>query len=112
MWGNGEQVIWHQHGVTGVDSYNRPVLGWTDHVLDNVAVAPGSSSEGGTIRNPHRLSTQMTIFLVMDPGVSDMDEFTVRGLRYEVDGDLEGGWRNPFTGTSFGTEINLKRGTG
>ena len=112
MWGNGEQVTWHRHGVTGKDAYNRPIFGWADRTLENVAVAPGSSSEGGTISNPHRLSTQMSIFLTEDPGVTDLDEFTVRGRRYMVDGDSDGGWTNPFTGTSFGVEVNLKKVSG
>lgn len=112
MWGNGEQVTWHRHGEVGRDSYNRPISGFTDHVLENVAVAPGSSSESGTTSNPHRLSTQMSIFLTEDPGITDMDEFTVRGRRYKVDGDPGGGWTNPFTGSAFGVEVNLKKVSG
>ena len=109
MWNHGEQVVWHRHGVTGKDSYNRPILGFVDEPLENVAVAPGSSSESRSTSNPSRLSTQLSILLTSDPGVSDQDQFTVRGHRYEVDGSPEGGWVNPFTGTSFGTEINLKK---
>lgn len=112
MWNHGEQVVWHRHGVTGKDSYNRPILGFVDEPLENVVVAPGSSSESRSTSNPSRLSTQMSIFLIRDPGVTDRDEFTVRGRRYEVDGDVEGSWTNPFSGSSFGTEINLKKVSG
>lgn len=109
---NGESVVWHERTETGRDAYNRPVVGWVDHVVENVAVAPGSTSEPRLDANMNRLRTEMSLYLVHDPGIKSSDQITVRGVRYEVEGDVSGGWSNPFTGTSFGSEITLRRVTG
>lgn len=112
MISRGEKVTWHRASTDETDSYGKPMTTWEDIVLEEVGVAPGSSSEPRHATNINRLSTSMTITLTEDPGIGPEDEFTVRGRRYEVEGDVGGAWVNPFTGTSFGTEVELRRVSG
>lgn len=112
MFTNGETVTWHRAIMGETDGYGRPITTFEDLVLEDVAVAPGSSSEPRRASRLNQLEVNMTIYLVEDPGVTEADEFTVRGKRYTVEGEVGGGWGNPFTGTSFGTEIRLRRDTG
>lgn len=111
MFTNGEQVVWHQRTDGDLDAYGRPKVSFVDAVLENVAVAPGSTSEPRR-QGSERVTTQMTLYLQPDPGVKPGDRFTVRGTRYEVEGDVSGAWVNPFTGNGFGCEIGLRKVTG
>lgn len=112
MFGHGETVLLHRFTGSGRDSHNNVVPAYADpETIDGVAVAPGSSSEP---RNgaSQRVITQMSIYppagLVVDP----RDQFTVRGKRYAVEGDMSGAWVDPFTGWAPGSEVTLKRVTG
>lgn len=111
MFTHGEQVTWFHREQGGLDGYGRPTNTFSERVLENVGVAPGSSSEPRDGIG-ERVTTQMTLYLASDPGVEPGDRFEVRGRLYEVEGDLSGAWRNPFTGTGFGCEVALNRVTG
>ena len=99
-----EQVIWHQYSSGPPDKYGKPTSVFEDREIFAM-VAPGQSSEprNGTTT---RTIAEMTIYadVIPDP----RDEFTIRGKRYEVEVDTEM-WRNPLTGSAFGTEIALRK---
>lgn len=82
-----------------------------DEVVEKVAVAPSFVAEkaGGVAE---RVITQPTIYVGPGLGVGPLDEFTVRGERFGIDGAISGDWVNPFTGLTPGAGVRLKKVTG
>lgn len=111
MFTNGEPVTWLRAVEGEPDVRGRKVFSYEPVTLDNVGVAPGSTSEPRR-GDSNRVTTQMTLYLTTDPGVRPVDRFEVRGVTYEVEGDVSGHWANPFTGNMFGASIGLRRVTG
>lgn len=107
MFGHGESVLHH------VATTSRNAVGQTrtTHAapveVPGCAFAPESTQEP---RDGTQVRTVSTAKLYVPPGlvVQPSDEFTVRGVRYAVEGD-PGQWVNPFTGWAPGAEIKLRR---
>lgn len=112
MFGSGETVIHHRflglvrnaHGKT-VPSFAEPVD------VFGVGVAPGAGAEPAQGMS-YRVVGKMTIYTPSGVIIGPQDEIEVRGVRYGVDGDASGAWNNPYTGSSFGSAVALKRVTG
>lgn len=111
MFSHAESVVRHAYSPGKPDDYGQVTLGYIDEMWSGVAFAPGRSDEpfrsGGT-----RMETTATLYDPAGRPVHPLDEFTVRGVRYQVDGDAAGVWVNPFTGWAPGSTIALKRVTG
>ena len=107
-----ETALWHKYlPEGGRDRYNRPISGFAEPVAIPIrGFDPGTSSEprDGTAR---RVNTKPTLYLRSDPGISPLDEFSVRGVRYEVEGDAAV-WVSPHSGRLAGCEVALRKGTG
>lgn len=107
MFSHGETVTRHVY-VPGVDDgYGEGPPSFTDEVWEGVGFAPGGSQEplrGGSTR----VVTSATLYDPASRPVSPLDQFTVRGRRYMVDGDASGAWVNPFTGRAPGGVVTLK----
>src|SRR5690606_16290841 len=89
-------------GETSPD-WENPV----ETVFSRAGVAPGVSDESWQVgRNP--VDTVYTVFLPFGSDVTAQDRMLVRGELFEVNGDVAD-WRNPLTGTEFGTVVPLKR---
>lgn len=109
MFTHGEQILWHRWQSAGRDSHGSPTGTLADPIpVENVGFAPESTEESGG----KQVVSTAKLYCNPPIGYGSRDQFTVRGVRYAVDGDSQGGWRNPFTGTQFGQEIQLKRVTG
>lgn len=110
MFDNGESVIWHRWTEGGTDDYGMTLPGgYSDVVVPGAAFAPESTKEDSP---DTRVVSQASLYLTSPIPYRARDQFTVRDLRYAVEGDAQGGWTNPFTGTGHGQEILLKRTTG
>lgn len=104
-----------QHEVftgTSRDAHGNTVETWADAVsLGIYAFNPGTSSEtsGSSAASGHEARTVTTpsIYLPSTASVSARDRITVRGKRFEVDGEpLD--FRNPYGGEMNGKSISLK----
>jgi hypothetical protein len=112
MFDHGDQVLWHRFTGSGVDQYGDPApIGFEDVELTGVGFAPESTVEPRDGAS-QRVVSEAKLYLSEPIDYSSQDEFTVRGVRFEVEGDAAGGWMNPFTGWSAGQEILLRRVTG
>lgn len=112
MFEHGDAVVWHRHSGGGVDDWGDPAPdGFEDVELSGVGYAPESTEEPRDGAS-HRVVSQAKLYLSEPIDYSARDEFTARGVRFEVEGDSAGGWMNPFTGWSAGQEILLRRVTG
>lgn len=110
---HGETVTRHVYSESGGedDGYGQADPDFTDEVWANVGFAPGLSDEpiaGGSTRT----TAMATLYDPLSRPVDARDEFTVRGVRYMVDGDASGVWRSPFTGWSPGGTVTLKAVSG
>ena len=108
VFAHGEAVTRHAYSPGEEDGYGQAAPTYTDEVWTGVAFAPGQSSE--PLRNG--VETTATLYDPQGRAVSPLDEFTVRGERYMVDGDTSGQWANPFTGWMPGSVISLRRVSG
>lgn len=112
MFDLGDAVVWHRYTGGGVDEYGDPAPGgFQDVELPGVGFAPESTVEPRE-GSSQRVVSEAKLYLTEPIDYSARDEFTARGVRFEVEGDSAGGWMNPFTGWSAGQEILLKRVTG
>lgn len=112
MFDHGDAVTWHRFTGGGVDDYGDPAPGgFQDVDLPGAGFAPESTEEPRDGAS-QRVVSQAKLYLTEPIDYSSQDEFTVRGVRFEVEGASMGGWSNPFTGWAAGQEIMLKRVTG
>lgn len=110
MFDNGESIIWHRWVDGGEDDYGGTLPGgYSDLVVPGAGFAPESTKEDTP---DNRVVSQAKIYLKSPIPYRSKDQFTVRDRRYAVEGDAQGGWVNPFTGTDHGQEILLTRTTG
>lgn len=99
--------------IAEIDEYSEEMTRWSFTnskpvaLGELVAVEPRSSEERVEVG---RLSVYVGLVLYgpADISVTAKDRVIVRGQTYEVDGEIAV-YRNPFTGTSAGSVINLKR---
>ncbi len=79
------------------------------HLIHDVAVAPGSSTEDHDGRSA--VVTGLTLYMPAGSDVRPTDQLLIRGLVYEADGDLAD-WRNPFVAGHGGLVQVVKRVAG
>lgn len=104
-------TVTHHRATTTRDEYGHSVRTFEDTVIHNVTVAPGSSTEPRDGDNLYRVVTKPTIYLPAGIAVSAQDEFTVRGLRFGVEG-VPFTYVHPVSGWSPGTPVTLRRDEG
>jgi hypothetical protein len=109
----GETVIHHPHVRDDRNAHGKlvPVYG-PDVEIEHVAVAPGRQTEAAS-GGESTVTVEWTLY-VPDPSVTigARDHVTVRGVKYAVEGDMAGPWRNPFNGRTPGSVVELKKVTG
>ena len=110
---HGETVIVHPYMEdAGRDNYNNPVPGFgEDIVRPHCAVSPRVEPEDRDRRSRTMVIEGYDVYDTYGSPVTAYDEVTVRGVRYEVDGEVAR-WRNPFTGSQPGCMFKLKRVSG
>lgn len=104
----GETVILHT-GTPTTDARGNEVMSWTDQTVAGCPVWPRMASE-----ITYGQDTRITgLWIVVPPEfpVTALDEVTVRGVRYQCDGE-PGLYVNPFTGTNAGYQVALTKITG
>lgn len=107
----GETITVLRHGST-TDRYENTVPDWTDPTripIKGCAVAPRSTSEDNAGRQA--VIVGLIVYTPAGVDIRPTDRVEVRGVVHEVDGEI-GDWRNPFTGTRAGLEVQLKRAAG
>ena len=111
MFQHGEEVVWHRWLSGGIDEYGGQRPGTR---VDQTLTGVGFSPEGTAEDTPDGRVTTQAELVISGSSIqySAKDQFTVRGVRYGVEGTSAGGWRNPFTGWSPGQTIKLTRVTG
>lgn len=103
----GETIIVHPYlPEADRDDYNVPIPGWGDDIeLHNVAVAPRVEEEDRPdLRNP--IVSGYRLYTDFDAPVGPYDEITVRGKRFQVDGEIAR-WQSPFNGSRPGAVITV-----
>ena len=109
----------HRHGTTitilrafeGLDDFNNPIAGPTPPtVVEGCAVAPRMSTEP-TIRGRHGVIVGLTLYAPPGTVILPTDRITIGGNDYQVEGE-PGVWKNPFSGSTPGIEVALKRAEG
>ena len=99
----------HSRGVTGHDSDGNDVYGDTDTTTTG-AFAPAGSTE--LIQGQNTVLSHDTVYLEDGaPVPAATDQMTVRGKRYDIDGEPQV-FHNPFTGDEPGAVIRLLKATG
>lgn len=108
----GETVQHHRYTAGVRNSHGQVVPGFEPPVdIAHVAVAPGSSNEPASGAD-QRVITQWSIYIPAGASAAPQDEFTVRGRRFKVDGDMSGEWAHPRSGNRPGSLVTLKVVTG
>lgn len=112
MFGHGETAVHHRFLGLIRNAQGQTVPSFADPVdLFGIGVAPGAGAEPVQGMS-YRVVSKTTIYTPAGASIGPQDQVTVRGVRYSVDGDASGTWGNPFTGSSFGSAVALKRVTG
>ena len=121
MWfPHGVTITLHHRSKTGVDGDNNDIYGWTDYTIHSCAYWPAGSTEltGGrdTVSTAPSVAVPLESMSQATPGpvdtITDTDEITVRGKRYEIDGEPEDYGTDPFDGWEPPLHIRLGRVTG
>ena len=107
----------HPHGLTVTvrrftagepDAHGDETGVWADLAeLRGCAFDPGSSSEP-RLPGQDRVVVEPTLYAAHDAPVVPQDRIIVQDVEYEVDG-VARRWGNPFTGSSVGAVISLRR---
>jgi hypothetical protein len=108
----GETVTVVRPGST-TDRYGNPTADWTAATsteVDGAAVAPRLQPEQ-TDEGRQAAVDALTAYLPPGTDVVHTDRVVVRGLTYEVDG-RPAVWTSPFTATTRGIEVPLRRVAG
>lgn len=103
----GQTVVLHSRTVTGEDEYGNDVYEDTDTPIDNVPVWPRNASE--LVQGQDLLITGLWCVLPSDVDVFAVDEVTVAGKRYKVDGEPGDFRQSPLTGNGLGWQVALTR---
>lgn len=77
--------------------------------VEGAAFDPGGTSE--TADGGQRITTAPTLYVTYDQPAHPLDQWRCRGNLHEVVGDIPR-WLNPYTGSTFGAVITLRRVTG
>ena len=90
------------------NAHKREVIEYDDPLdIPGVAVAPGNQS--GT---PSEELIELTLYLDYDTETHPLDQWLVRGSRFDVDVATSGRWRSPHTGRRHGQVVTLRRAQG
>lgn len=111
IFGAGETVTRTRRADSGTkDAYGNTV--WTDTPVDihGCGFDPGMSQELMT-GDKDVTTVYPVLYLPADTDVQLNDQFTVRGLPYEVDGAANN-YVSPFTGWRAGVVVKLKSWSG
>lgn len=105
----GETVILHRTRVIpNPDPFSSEDLTETeDVVLEGASVSISKGSETYTDGGTRQITTR-SVRVREHVDIGPDDEMTVRGTRYQVDGETSGPQVNVFTGTFFGSRIDLR----
>lgn len=101
----GDTVTLHTD-TTATDDRGNEVSTWVDSTLSGCPVWPRGSTEG--VQAQDQRISGLWVIVPSGTNVTALSEMTVRGLRYQVDGE-PGHYVNPFTGTDAGIEVALTR---
>ena len=103
-----EYVKWERWDPSATDAHGNAVPAYKPAKLVGIyAFNPGT---GGVVFTPGhelRVETQPAIYAPKKVRFHPGDRVTVRGVRYEVDGETQQ-YRNPFDPSMDGVQINLK----
>lgn len=105
----GETVTLHKREIVGEDDYGNDVIAETATPVPGVPVWPRTSAE--TVQARDQVVDGLWALLPAEHDPSAVDAVTVRGRRYEVDGE-PGRLLSPLTGTDAGYQVALRRVTG
>jgi hypothetical protein len=107
----GETILIHPYVEGDYDPNGNPVVSWGEPVeRDHVAVAPHMVEKEDNGQRSMVVSGY-DLYDTFDAPIGPRDQITVRGDRYEIDGEVER-WRNPYTGVDRGSKIIVKRVSG
>jgi hypothetical protein len=103
-----EQVIVHRRTAGIPDAHGNATSTYVSQTITADAVAKGSTGEPRTADRGARdlVEVLLTVFLPAGTQITDADEMTVRGRRYQVVG-VPFDWVNPYTGRRPGVEVPL-----
>ena len=107
----GETVTRHVFTPGEDDGYGPGPGTFADESWAGVAFAPAGAVEQ-LADGSSRVIATATLYDPLARPVDPRDEFTVRGVRYGVDAEASGAWRNPFTGWTPGGTVALKAVSG
>lgn len=103
----GQSVVLHARTVSGQDDYGNDVYQDTDTPIDGVPVWPRDSSE--LVQSQDTLITGLWCVLPDEVDVFAVDEVTVYGKRWKVDGEPGDLRQSPLTGNGIGWQVALTR---
>lgn len=104
----GDTITLHSRTVTGHDTYGNDVYTSTDSTVVG-GFAPAGSAE--LTQGQDLVTTTPSVYLPAGTNVAAVDQVTVRGVTYDVDGSPQD-WRHPFTGWQAGIVVRLQGVTG
>ena len=94
-----------------VDAYGDPSTASTTRIdIAGCGVAPRYSTEPNTLGR-NGVIVGLTIFAPYGSDILFTDRIEIAGVSYLVEGSPEN-WKNPFTGSTPGMEIAVKRAVG
>ncbi|MET0490363.1 MAG: hypothetical protein ABW143_09025 [Acidimicrobiales bacterium] len=109
----GETIVRLRAGAsTDEDRYGDPLP--SDDVRTPITGAmfdPGGTREPAEVGRQPVITTPKLYFRDQEPNLSAGDRVEVRGLVFDIEGDLAV-WVNPWTGRTEGTVVELKRVNG
>lgn len=106
----GETVTLVRHGSPTEDDYGNDVPGTaTETDIPGSVVAPRTSGED--VQGRDQVVVGLNVWVPAGTDVRPTDQFRVRGVLYEVDGEA-GAWRSPFTAIASPIQVALSRVAG
>ena len=109
MFAFGETVTLHSRTVSVRDSLGNDTYTTVDTSINGCGFDPGGSLE--LVQGQDLVTTTPTLYAPTGTVANPLDQITVRGVLYDVDGGSND-WRSPLTGWTPGVVIKLKAVTG
>lgn len=112
-----EEALHHARIDGATDDFGNEVTAWADPrpILNDAGKPASAFDPGGTVEpmlpGQERVITTPTLYVPFGQPIRARDQITVRGRRWEVDGD-PADWKNPLVGWKPGTVVKLKEVTG
>lgn len=105
----GETATLHTRSGTADDALGVRQSTWTDTVVAGCFLDAGGSIE--VVQGQDQVTTQPVLYMPAGTAVTPVDQITVRGDRYEVDGSPNS-YVQPWTGWVPPVAVKLKLVTG